>query len=82
MLDSFAEACGGREATIAGLASVVPMRTLPVPNDIAEAILFFASDAARMVTGAELPVDGGMLAGIFAPVGAPVQRSRQRAEAY
>jgi NAD(P)-dependent dehydrogenase (short-subunit alcohol dehydrogenase family) len=82
MLDSFAEACGGREATVAGLASVVPMRKLPVPNDIAEAILFFASDAARMVTGAELPVDGGMLAGIFAPVSAPAQPSRQPAEAY
>ena len=75
MLDSFAEACGGREATVAGLASVVPMRKLPVPNDIAEAILFFASDAARMVTGAELPVDGGMLAGIFAPVSAPARPS-------
>ena len=75
MLDRFAEVCGGREATVAGLSSVVPIRKLPVPSDIAEAILFFASDAARMVTGAELPVDGGMLAGIFAPVSVPVQPS-------
>jgi len=80
MLDSFAEACGGRDVTVAGLSSVVPMRKLPVPLDIAEAVLFFASDAARMVTGAELPVDGGMLAGIFAPISARAQPLSQAAE--
>jgi 3(or 17)beta-hydroxysteroid dehydrogenase len=70
MLDSFAQEVGGREAAVASLSSAVPMRKLPVPLDIAEAILFLASDAARLITGAELPVDGGMLAGIFAPVSA------------
>ncbi|UCI28109.1 SDR family oxidoreductase [Mesorhizobium sp. B2-8-5] len=71
MLASFAHVVGGREAVVAGLSGVVPMRKLPVPLDIAEAVLFLASDAARLVTGAELPVDGGMLAGIFAPISAP-----------
>ncbi len=73
MLDVFAAAVGGRERAIAGLCSVVPMRKLPIPSDIAEAILFLASDSARMITGAELPVDGGMLAGIIAPVSVPAR---------
>ena len=73
MLEVFAAAVGGRETAIAGLASVVPMRALPIPLDIAEAILFLASDSARMITGAELPVDGGMLAGIIAPVSVPAR---------
>jgi NAD(P)-dependent dehydrogenase (short-subunit alcohol dehydrogenase family) len=68
MLDVFAAAVGGRDKAVAGLTSVIPMRKLPKPLDIAEAILFLASDSAQMITGAELPVDGGMLAGIIAPV--------------
>jgi NAD(P)-dependent dehydrogenase (short-subunit alcohol dehydrogenase family) len=73
MLEGFAAAVGGREMAIAGLSSVVPMRKLSMPSDIAEAILFLASDSARMITGAELPVDGGMLAGIIAPVSVPAR---------
>ena len=73
MLDAFSAAVGGREAAIAGLSSVVPMRKLPMPLDIAEAILFLASDSAQMITGAELPVDGGMLAGIIAPISVPMR---------
>ena len=33
------------------------------PEDVVEAIVFFASDAARWITGTTLPVDGGVLAG-------------------
>jgi len=73
MLEVFAAAVGGREKAVAGLCSVVPMGRLPVPLDIAEAILFLASDAAQMITGAELPVDGGMLAGIIAPISVPAR---------
>jgi NAD(P)-dependent dehydrogenase (short-subunit alcohol dehydrogenase family) len=75
MLEVFAAAVGGRQKALEGLTSAVPMRKLPVPLDIAEAILFLASDAARMITGAELPVDGGMLAGIIAPVSVPAERA-------
>jgi NAD(P)-dependent dehydrogenase (short-subunit alcohol dehydrogenase family) len=33
------------------------------PEDVAEAILFFASDQASWITGTVLPVDGGVTAG-------------------
>ena len=43
------------------------------PADVVEAILFFASDDARWITGTTLPVDGGVLAGRSAPPAAVVE---------
>ena len=31
------------------------------PDEVAHAILYLASDAAAMITGVELPIDGGYL---------------------
>jgi NAD(P)-dependent dehydrogenase (short-subunit alcohol dehydrogenase family) len=42
--------------------AVTPMRRLPEPEDIANAIVFLASEQARLITGHTLPVDGGFLA--------------------
>jgi NAD(P)-dependent dehydrogenase (short-subunit alcohol dehydrogenase family) len=39
-----------------------PLGRLPDPEDVAAAILFLCSDAARCVTGVVLPVDSGYLA--------------------
>jgi NAD(P)-dependent dehydrogenase (short-subunit alcohol dehydrogenase family) len=39
--------------------SRTPMGKLGLPEDIAEAIIYLASDAAKYVTGVILPVDGG-----------------------
>ena len=39
-----------------------PMKRLGEPSEVAEAILFLASDQASFITGAVLPVDGGYLA--------------------
>lgn len=57
------EAAGGtREAVIAGFAQVHPLRRLGTPNEVADAIVFLASDESSFTTGADLPVDGGFLA--------------------
>src|SRR3954464_7129625 len=37
------------------------------PDDVVEAILFYASDDAAWITGTTLPIDGGVLAGRSAP---------------
>ena len=39
-----------------------PLGRLPEPEDIAAAIVFLASEAARCITGITLPVDSGFLA--------------------
>jgi NAD(P)-dependent dehydrogenase (short-subunit alcohol dehydrogenase family) len=46
------------------LIDSTPMRRFGLPEEIAKAALFFASDDASYVTGAELAVDGGMSAGL------------------
>lgn len=49
----------GDDANAAHIASGVPLRRLGEPQDIAAAMLFLASDAARYITGQTLVVDGG-----------------------
>jgi NAD(P)-dependent dehydrogenase (short-subunit alcohol dehydrogenase family) len=39
--------------------SRTPMGKLGEPEDIADAVLYLSSDAAKYVTGVILPVDGG-----------------------
>lgn len=51
------------ESIIAKLTAEVPLRRMAAPREIAEAIVFMASDEASFITGAELLVDGGMTAG-------------------
>jgi NAD(P)-dependent dehydrogenase (short-subunit alcohol dehydrogenase family) len=43
--------------------AAAPLQRLGRPEDVADACLFLASDAARWITGANLRVDGGMLTG-------------------
>lgn len=44
-------------------ASIVPLGEPGTPQDVADAVLFLASDESRHMTGAEMVVDGGMGAG-------------------
>ncbi|MCC7018964.1 MAG: SDR family oxidoreductase [Ardenticatenales bacterium] len=50
------------EAAQAKLASRHPMNRLGLPEEIAEAVVWLASDASAFVTGTTLNVDGGYLA--------------------
>ena len=49
----------GTEAEIAAMAKGIPVGKLGEPLDIANAMLFLASDAAPYITGQTLVVDGG-----------------------
>ena len=44
------------------ILDLTPLRCLPEPSDVADAIVFLASEQARLITGHTLPVDGGYLA--------------------
>jgi 3-oxoacyl-[acyl-carrier protein] reductase len=51
------------EAIREGAKQRIPLGTFGTPEDIAEAVAFFASDRARYITGQYLSVDGGMTTG-------------------
>ncbi len=48
------------EAAVAGVVELTPSGRLGQVDDMADAVVFLASDAAKFITGAGLPVDGGM----------------------
>ena len=48
------------EAAIGDVVGLTPLGRLGEVADMADAVVFLASDAARFITGAGLPVDGGM----------------------
>ncbi len=52
-----------------------PLGRLGQPQDVAQAALFLASDAASFITGADLPVDGGLTAQMAAAVVSPRVRA-------
>lgn len=48
------------EAAVEAVVALTPAGRLGQVDDMADAVVFLASDAAKFITGAGLPVDGGM----------------------
>jgi NAD(P)-dependent dehydrogenase (short-subunit alcohol dehydrogenase family) len=48
------------EAAVGAVIELTPSGRLGEVEDMADAVVFLASDASRFVNGAGLPVDGGM----------------------
>jgi NAD(P)-dependent dehydrogenase (short-subunit alcohol dehydrogenase family) len=55
----FSEALWNNEETLEYLMRRIPMKRFAEPEEVAGAMLYLASDAARFVTGSVLSVDGG-----------------------
>ena len=53
---------GSAEEREARLARQIPLGRIAEPDDVAYAVLYLASDESRMMTGAELKLDGGISA--------------------
>lgn len=53
---------GMSEAQVKGMGRIHPLHRVGQPEDIAEMTLFLLSNASAWMTGAIIPVDGGMMA--------------------
>ena len=54
-MSNFTKTDGGREVVLGMQA----LKRIGKPQDVADVVAFVASDAARWITGASIPVDGG-----------------------
>ncbi len=50
----------GRPGALEQLAAAHPIKRIANPEEVAAAVAYLASDAASFLTGATLPVDGGI----------------------
>ncbi len=64
LVDDFAAAQGaGNNEMLAQVSAMHPLGHLGEPRNVADAVVFLASDRAAFTTGSELVVDGGLHAG-------------------
>jgi NAD(P)-dependent dehydrogenase (short-subunit alcohol dehydrogenase family) len=59
--DPFFDHRGGYQVFLQGMAQVIPLQREAEPSEIAQAMLFLASDQSSFVTGTYLVVDGGVV---------------------
>ena len=52
-----------KETAVKNISSQIPLKHMGKPMDVAQAALYLASDESSYVTGIELTIDGGILAG-------------------
>lgn len=52
----------GKEEAYAKLARQIPLGHIGEPDDVAYAVVYLASDESKMMTGAEIVIDGGISA--------------------
>jgi len=52
----------GENEAVEGLTEATPLGRLGVPLDIANGVVFLASDESEWMTGSELVIDGGYTA--------------------
>lgn len=52
-----------RKRMIKKITSDIPLGVMGTPDDVAQAVLYLASDESKYLTGTELTIDGGILAG-------------------
>ena len=43
------------------IANFIPLRRIGMPEDVAGAVLFYASDESKFITGSYQPVNGGAI---------------------
>ena len=48
------------EDTVKGILNIIPLKKLGTPEDVANLVLFLASDMSNYITGEVIAVDGGM----------------------
>lgn len=58
------EGISGKEALNKFVMANIPMERVGLPEEVASVVLFLASDQASYITGAVIPIDGGLTAGM------------------